>query len=157
MSLEEERIKSKFRPVFRELKALNKKIDKKDGWIFIEHKYTIEELLDSKHHAKIDSYTAKIGDDIQQWHDVGKLSNIEEELYYLKRNKVEDKLEYINKDIENREPTWWEEVKYTMKEYIVIIMDNMPDEFKRALLTSAKGAMKILGKTFSSGNKLLGK
>ncbi len=77
MGLEEERIKSKFRPVFRELKALNKKIDKKDGWIFIEHKYTIEELLDSKHHAKIDSYTAKIGDDILQWYNAGKLSNIE--------------------------------------------------------------------------------
>lgn len=154
MSIEHERMSAKFRPVFREMKSLERKIYKKDGWIFVEHKYTIEELLDSEHHHKIYSYTDKIGDDIQKWFDEGKLSDIEEESYYLKRSEVEDELENINAQIEEREPTWWEEVKNVMEEYIVVIMDNMPEELRRTLLSNFKGAMKMLGNLFSSQAKL---
>ncbi len=154
MNLEQERMSTKFRPVFRELKYIERKIYKKEGWIFIEHKYTIEELLNSEHHNKIDSYTEKIGDDITRWFDAGKLGEVEEEHYYLKRTEVEDKLEDINYQIEDREPTWWEEVKYAMKEYIVVVMDHMPEELRRTLLSNLKGAMKMLGRVFSSQPKL---
>ena len=154
MSIEEERMKTKFRPVFRELKSLERKIYKKEGWFFVEHKHTIEELLDSEHHHKINSYTEKIGDDIQRWFDEGKLGEVEEEMYYLKRTEVEDDLEDINLQIEEREPTWWEEVKGTMREFVVMVMDNMPEELKRTLLSNFKGAMKMLGKVFSSQPKL---
>ena len=154
MSLEEERMGAKFRPVFRELKSLERKIYKKEGWIFVEHVYTIEKLLDSKHHHKINSYTEKIGDDIQRWFDEGKLGEAEEEYYYLKRNEVEDELEDINGQIEDREPLWWEKVKGVMLKYVVVIMDNMPEELRRELLSSFKGAMKMLGNLFSSQARL---
>ena len=154
MSLEAERIAAKFRPVFRELKSLERKIDKKDGWFFIEHKYTIDELLESEHHQKINSYTDKIGDDIEKWFNQGRLNEIEEEMYYLKRSEVEDELEDINSRIEEREPTLWEEVKGTMKSYVVIIMDNMPDELKKALLITLADSMKNLRNIFSSQKHL---
>lgn len=153
MSLEEERMGAKFRPVFRELKSIERKIYKKEGWFFVEHVYTIEELLDSKHHHKINSYTEKIGDDIQIWFDEGKLGEVEEEYYYLKRNEVEDDLEDINAQIEERERTWWEEVKDVMRDYVRVIMDNMPDEFKRKLIESLRNK-NLLGKVlewFGSG------
>lgn len=154
MSLEEERMRAKFRPVFRELKSLERKIYKKEGLIFVEHKYTIDELLDSEHHHRIYSYTDKIGDDIQNWFDEGKLGEVEEEHYYLKRAEVEDELEDINAQIEEREPTWWEDVKGTMRKFVVIVMDNMPEELKRTLLTNLKGTIKMLGNLFSSQQKL---
>lgn len=154
MSLEEERMRAKFRPVFRELKSLERKIYKKEGLIFLEHKYTIDELLDSEHHHRIYSYTDKIGDDIQNWFDEGKLGEAEEEHYYLKRAEVEDDLEDINAQIEEREPTWWEDVKGTMRKFVVIVMDNMPEELKRTLLTNLKGTIKMLGNLFSSQQKL---
>ncbi len=154
MSLEEERMKAKFRPILREIKALERKIDKKEGLIFVNHKYTVEELLDSEHHRKIHSYADKIGDDITRWFNEGKLSDTEEEMYHLKRSEVEDELEDINDQIENREPTWWEEIKDIMVEYVVIIMDKMPDELKRTLLSNLKGAIKMLGNIFSPQAKL---
>lgn len=154
MSLEEERMRAKFRPVFRELKSLERKIYKKEGLIFVEHKYTIDELLDSEHHHRIYSYTDKIGDDIQNWFDEGKLGEVEEEHYYLKRAEVEDELEDINAQIEEREPTWWEDVKGTMRKFVVTVMDNMPEELKRTLLPNLKGTIKMLGNLFSSQKKL---
>ncbi len=94
--LEQERINAKFRPVFREMKSLRRKIHQKEGIIFVKHVYSIDELLKSSHHQKIDSITKKIGDDMENWYRENKLTNTEEELYYLKRTEIEDELEDIN-------------------------------------------------------------
>ncbi len=149
MSLEEKRIKAKFRPVDRELNSIKKKTHKTEGWLFVTHVYTIDELLNSEHHEKINSYTDKIGDDITRWYDQGKLSREEEGIYYSERDKVEIDLEDINDKIKSREPLWWEKVKGAMQGYIIIIMDNMPDEFKRRVIESLMESFSKLGLTGS--------
>ena len=154
MSLAQERMRVKFRPVFREIKALKSKIHLKEGWIFVEHKYTIEELLNSTHYQKIDSYTKKIGDDIERWYSEGKLSE-EEEIAYLEcREEVEDRLDELNMEIESREPTWWEQIKDTMKEFVILIMNNLPDKFGKKLLSYFKSGKKLLESLFGNIPKL---
>jgi len=155
MSVEIERIKLKFRPVFREIQSLDRKIYKKKGWIFRRHVHTVEELLNSEHHRKIDSYTNKIGDDIQHWFDAGKLSDVEYEIYLLKREEVEDELDHIHTKIEEREPTWWEEVKDVMQTFVIKVMYNMPEKFRRTLLSYFNNKVnKLIKHIFSSPKKL---
>jgi len=154
MSLEIMRMDAKFRPVFREIKALERKIYKKEGLIFTRHIYSVDELLNSEHHRRIYSYTEKIGDDIQHWYDQGKLSEDEEEYYYLKRNEVEDELEDINTQIEEREPTWWENLQGVIIEFVTVIMNNMPESLKRTLLGGVKEIIKLLRGGISGPKKL---
>ena len=133
------RIESKFRKVYIELESLERKIYRKSGFLFFKsHVYTIEELLDSPHHHKIFSITEKIGDDMESWFNAGKLTSEEEEIYYFERDKIDDELHRINMIIEDREPTWWEEVKGPFIEFGIMILNNLPEEFKRNMISSFK-------------------
>jgi len=134
MELTVEMIRAKFKPVFREISFLEWKIDKKEGFIFTKHTYTQAELLESEHFDKIDSFTEKIGDDIRNWYNSGKLSENEQNIYYLQRAEVDDALERLRFKIETREPTWWEKVGGVVKQTFKTIMDNMPEKLKREYL-----------------------
>lgn len=134
-------IQSKFKIAYRECDYLEDKIFKKDGVIFKTHRYTITELSDSPHHAKINSVTKKIGSDISYWEMSGKLSDSEKEAYHIERENIDDTLHQLNRNIQNREPTLWEKISRVAEEFITKIMDNLP--MLRELLTYAG---KMLGK-----------
>jgi hypothetical protein len=145
MALELERMKAKFNPVFREMRALRRKIHQQEGWIFVEHRYTQEELLESEHHRKIYSYTDKIGDDIEHWYREGRLSEREEEAYYLLRDRVEEELEEINDEIARREPTWWESFQDAAASFVRSVMENLPEVLRRPLLEGIGSLIRSLG------------
>lgn len=154
---------SKFKKVFKEMKAIEKKIHKTKGWIFKIHIYSQDELFDSEHFDKIFAITEKIGDDAQRWYDEGNLDKEEQRYYSINREKVEDTLEDINDEIANREPTWWEKFKENMQEFATKVMRNLP-KLKRVLLTIAKkleqlpGPFKVIGKVLKGiekGRKML--
>jgi len=131
-----DRIARKFTKVYREIEALENKIYQKKGFLFFKsHRYSIEDLLNSTHHQRIHSITSKIGDDIKNWYNSGKLTPDEEETYFDEREKVDLKLHEINLEIESREPTWWESVKEPYEKFLQIIMNNLPAELKISLLS----------------------
>lgn len=127
-------LKRRFKKVYYEINCIKIKIHKQEGfWIFKSHIYTIEELLNSEHHRKIYALTEKIGDDANNWYKVGKLSEEGRNTYDQQRDDVHEKLDDVNLEIQNRQPTWWEEVKGTLIKFIKIVIDNMP-ELKRNFL-----------------------
>lgn len=119
-------LKRRFKRVFQEIDLFREKIYKKDGLIFITHKHTQEELLESDQYAKIFSITEKIGDDAKNWYDNGNLSEKNKDLYHLYRNEVDDDIHQVHKEIANREPTWWEKVKNEAEKVAKYIMKNLP-------------------------------
>lgn len=134
-------IQSKFKIAYRECDYLEDKIFKKDGFFFKTHKYTINELMNSPHHSKINAVTKKIGSDISYWEMSGKLLEDEKEAYHIQREAVDDVLHQLNRNIQNREPTLWERISQIAEEFITKIMNNLP--LLSELLTYAG---KILGK-----------
>ena len=65
----------KFRHVHCEIDYIRAKIHQKRGfWFFKSHIYSVDELLESPHHARIYTITAKIGDDAGNWYKCGQLS-----------------------------------------------------------------------------------
>ncbi len=122
---------SKFRIVYYEIEYIRNKISLKKGiWPFKTHVYTQEELLNSEHHRRINTITEKIGSDVQFWYEQGKISPIEEQMYYSSRRKVDDELHSVNLLIINRQPTWWEEISEAFLGFKQRIWNNMPDIVK---------------------------
>lgn len=144
----------RFKRVFQEIEYLERKIYKKEGWIFKNHVHSKEELLNSEHHRKIYSVTEKIGDDAENWYGRGNLSETGKALYYEYREETDDKLHEVNLKIEDREPTWWESMKGSLEGFVVWIMENMPD-LKRFLLTAGNTLAKLPGPIGKIGSSLL--
>lgn len=120
------KFKSKFKKVYREIDMIESKIHRKEGFFFTNHIYNQDELLNSAHHNRINSITGKIGDDVKNWHMTGKLSEEERFAYYEERDNTDDMLHRLHLEIENREPTWWENIKGVANSFIILIMDNLP-------------------------------
>ena len=142
-------MQSKFKIAYRECDYLEDKIFKKDGVIFKTHRYSISDLMDSPHHSKINAVTQKIGSDISYWEMSGKLSAREKEAYHIERENIDDTLHQINRNIQNREPTLWEEISKVAEEFVGKIMNNLP--MLRELLTyigKVFGKIPYIGKTF---------
>lgn len=124
----EERFSRKFKKVHDEIDYLEAKIHKKKGVLFFKsHVYSVEELLKSEHHAKIYSITGKIGDDVTNWYKAGNMSSEEVKAYRDERDDVDERLHEVNLEIQNREPTWWEEIKEPFTEFYYVVMRNLPD------------------------------
>jgi|APSaa5957512622_1039677.scaffolds.fasta_scaffold184732_1 hypothetical protein len=144
----------RFKRVFREIEFLERKINKKEGWIFTNHLHSKEELLNSEHHKMIYSITEKIGDDAENWYGRGKLPESGKELYYEYREETDDKLHEVNLSIEDREPTWWESAKGSLEEFVEWVMENMPD-LKRLLLTAGETLAKLPGPIGKIGSMIM--
>ncbi|MDZ8109559.1 MAG: hypothetical protein RM338_28590 [Nostoc sp. DedQUE12a] len=116
-----------FKKAFNEIDLIQTKIHQKQGfWIFEIHKYSTEELEKSEHHSKIFSITEKLGSDIYNWHNLGKLSNNDFNYYHEERGNLEDKIHSVNMEIVNRQPTWIEETLSILNKFKEVIMNNLP-------------------------------
>jgi len=116
----------KFKPAFMELDKLENKILKIRGFVITWHVHSIEELLQSSHHQKVYAITAQIGTDVSNWNDAGNLTKTERDTYFTEREALEDRLLELNKEIEEREPTWWESVKEIFADFNAMIISNLP-------------------------------
>lgn len=135
----------KFQPIFRELELVQQQIEQKKGWfIFKIHAWTQEELLNSEHISKINSISAKIGDDIENWEKNKQLSSIEKIIYHTNRDKVEKQLHATKLQIENRKETFWEQFAYSFGKVIPLIMDKLPD------IIGYNIPLKLLGNTITA-------
>jgi len=143
---EKKRFRKKFKRVFKEIDYLRDKIYKKERvFLFIKkHKYSQEELLNSFHQEKIISITEKIGDDAKNWYIRGNLSIKEKKIYEECRENVEDELHNIHREIEEREPTWWESFQGVFKKFVILVMNNLP-VLKNFLLFLGKSLGKLPG------------
>jgi RNA polymerase-interacting CarD/CdnL/TRCF family regulator len=91
-------IDNAYKRMSREIEYIRIKTKQKNGlWIFQTNKYTIEELLKSEHHQKIDSIAEKLGDDVKNWCERKRLSDIEREQYHNIRDRIDEELHKVNK------------------------------------------------------------
>lgn len=118
---------NKFKPVFREMEYVRVKVQQKQGlWIFKRHLYTVDELMTSPHFCKIDSILGKIGDDVSNWEKQRELSFFDKQIYGENRERVEEELHKLKKEIYERKPTWWENFRNALDEFIEVVMSKLP-------------------------------
>lgn len=124
----------KFKGVHRQLEYVKAKIYRQEGlWFFKSHVYTIEELMQSEHHKKIDALTRKIGDDATRWYRAGTLSEEGWSKYHREVDAVEERLHQLNLEIQAREPTLWENIKGAFTKFLEIVIVNLPPLTRNAL------------------------
>jgi len=116
-----------FRPAYREVELLQMKINQQNGLlIFKWHKYTVEELINSEHHNKIESVSRKIGDDVSNLYKRGVIPEEYKETYEEYKNDLLDDLHEVNKQIYARKPTWLESAWETFRNFVEVVRENMP-------------------------------
>lgn len=125
--LSQKDFESKFKPVERELTRLREKIGvtRRKLGLFKVHKFTREEL--DQHLSKIESFVEKIGDDVSQWETSEQLTFFEKSLYMKYRNDIQSRLQDIEAMIEDRNPTFWEDVFSLFTNYTSRIMEYLPE------------------------------
>lgn len=117
----------KFGRAERELERLSSKIHIQNGaWFFKQHIYSIKDLLESEHYNKIYAICEKIGDDIFHWRQSGKLSEEGLDFYQKEREKFHLHLLSLNKEIQERVPTVWENLLSVFEAFVVIVMRVLP-------------------------------
>lgn len=125
--LSQKDFESKFKPVERELTRLREKVGvtRRKLGLFKVHKFTREEL--DQHLSKIESFVEKIGDDVSQWETSEQLTFFEKSLYMKYRNDIQSRLQDIEAMIEDRNPTFWEDVFSLFTNYTSRIMEYLPE------------------------------
>ena len=106
-------IQNGFAKINNEFDAIEEKMNMRTGFIFVTHQYSCEDLIGAA--SRIESFIGKMGDDLEEWDDIGKLSQKERQLFERKAQESIDRLQSIQWLIENREPTWWENVKSVVR------------------------------------------
>ena len=95
--------------------------------MFVRHRYTVNELLESNHLSKVESIAGKIRDDVRQWEGTGRLSNQIRATYNQNAERVHQRVERIIEKIKTRAPTIWEQVcAVFIKAYRVIAEMFLP-------------------------------
>ena len=120
-------ITHKFSRAEREIERLSSKIHIQNGaWFFKQHIYSIKDLMESEHYNKIHAICEKIGDDILHWHQSGKISEEGLEIYRKERERFHLQLLALNKEIQERVPTIWENLISVFEAFVVIVMRVLP-------------------------------
>lgn len=117
----------RFIPIEREINSIKEKINQKESFLYIIewHKYTIDELLNSAHHKKIDVISKKIKSDVSYQIKEGKFSYKEQREYNDFCHKTELELINVNQLIEERAPTFWERAFGILQSFVRKISDNL--------------------------------
>ncbi len=151
MLLSQKDFDMKFKPAEREISRLREKITmtRNKFGLFKVHKFSVEELY--QHLSKIGSIIEKIGDDISQWEASEQLTYFEKSLYMKYRGDIDIKLHELEKMIEDRDPTFWEEIFELFISRITQIMEYLPEFMVFSLPRF------LLGKGFQSMRRLLTK
>jgi len=123
-----------FAKINDELDNLEEKVHIVIGIIFRHHRYTAEDLLDSKQMDRIKSLAGKIKDDINRWESAGKLSYRLKMFYNENAESVQDRLRMINQTIQYRKPTLWERVGGFFRRLYRAIVELLPALFQRLLI-----------------------
>jgi hypothetical protein len=131
-----------FGRVLQELDRLRARIYQIDGvWIFRFHRYTVEELLQSRHAQQVLSITEKIGSDIGYWVREQRLGKLTLATYIAKRESVFAKLDKLIDEVILRKPTKWEITKTLLRHFLKIVLGNLPDFARRELPPARQGLL----------------
>lgn len=115
---------SKFKPVYREINSLLKDIDDKEWFLFFSwHTKSQEDLFKSPHHDKIISFSEKISSDTMLLRRKNKISQQGLNVYSKHDENTKKWLVEIEKRIQNRDGTVWENIAGFCKEFTRRVVD----------------------------------
>jgi len=109
-------LRNAFAKINTECNAIEDRINARTGFVFIKHQYSDDELLEAT--SKIESFVEKINDDFERWEAAKKLSDDVRLAFNRKAGKLYQRLEIMQKKIQQRNPTWWEKVCTVFKRII---------------------------------------
>jgi hypothetical protein len=118
--------KHKFELVNEHLRELRSKALERRGSVFTRYLYTVDELLSSRHFAKIEAITGKIASDVSEWRKSGQLSDHGAVLYEIFRLQTQEKVEDLREAVRLRAPTAFESTQKVAAKIVQAILAAVP-------------------------------
>jgi hypothetical protein len=97
-----------FSKINQECDAIEGNVKAVTGFVFVKHQYSEDELGESV--ERIESFVEKMRDDLDRWDAENKLPQRTRLVFDQKAQAVYERLERINRLIQEREPTLWEKI-----------------------------------------------
>ena len=113
-------LRNAFAKINTECDAIEKRINARTGFVFTKHQYSDDELLEAA--CRIESFVEKINDDFERWEAARKLSDDVKLAFNRKAGELYQRLEMMHKQIQLRNPTWWEKVCTVFKRIISFLL-----------------------------------
>ncbi len=113
------RFEGKFKKVFKEIEIIRDQTRLVKGFIFTSHPFSQEQLLKSDHFSRMDSIVKKIEDDAMNWFCASNASHVAEEIYHEIRKQVLSDIATLKREISHRQPTWWENILTSVKQFLL--------------------------------------
>jgi tetrahydromethanopterin S-methyltransferase subunit G len=130
-------LKAGFARIHRECDTLETKVNLIIGKIFKRHRYSEDELLNAGELARIESFSGKIRDDVNQWKLANQISERMREFYNDEVETVHDRLDQIIEMIHERTPTLWDKVGAALSRFYKTVIGLLP-LFVRSVLPMGK-------------------
>lgn len=105
-----EYVESCFDEIDTELQAFSAQIDETEGIFFVRHKFSQEDLENSRHLKRIEDISQEIKDMMDSWSSSGMLSYHTGMEYNTRAAALHRQLDEIKAQIEERSPTFWEAI-----------------------------------------------
>jgi hypothetical protein len=120
--------------VNQKIRQIKSKIYKKEGWLFVTHSYTQEELIKDDAFCTIDGIINNLSANVQEWGiRKGGYSMIFYTEYTNIRNKIDYDLKNLEDEIRDRQPTTWERIKYGVRNLFTYFISKLPNIFLKVL------------------------
>ena len=104
----------------------NKIVETKGFWIFKVHAYSKDELNNDPIISQIRKLCERNNDHFGKLKESGSLSNSDAIYYTRAQNAIDEIILRIYDSINERSPTWWEQVKDIAVAVFEFIVDNLP-------------------------------
>jgi hypothetical protein len=143
-------------------KRLNKDIDQLfgkneqlEGIIFMSHKYSIKDLMNSHEFDDIRSIAEKMASDIDNWKANKQISSATMRVYNVNRDLLENRLKRLEYAIKNREKTFWDYIEEFFNKLWFIVSKILPEIYLKALtdLKNKPGFIGGVARTLIAWNK----
>jgi len=125
-------LQNSFSKIDNEFDAIERNMKMRTGFLFNKYQYTSDDLCCAI--GRIKTFAEKMGEDLEEWEAVNKLTEQVQSFFNKKVRELYQRLEYLQIEIIQREPTWWEKVKEIIKWLAEIIISF----FTSKVMMSAK-------------------
>jgi hypothetical protein len=115
----------------REIKA---KIYKQEGWLFVNHIYSKEDLINDSAFNTIDGIINNLSANVESW---GKNNGGYSMPFYTEYHRIKDNidlnLKQLEDEIKKRQPTSWEKLKEGFAGVVAYLLSKLPNIVLRVL------------------------
>ncbi|MDR3259185.1 MAG: hypothetical protein LBT51_06155 [Fusobacteriaceae bacterium] len=115
-----------FKRINKDIDQLFGKNEEMEGWIFMSHKYSVNDLMNSREYDDIYSIVEKMASDVENWRVNNQMNHSTMRVYNVNRELLANRMKRLDDAIKNRKETLWDSIREFFNKLWNEIMKILP-------------------------------